>query len=67
MRVPEFLVQDFVADGRLVEVLQDYRSEPVSISLLYLDRKFKPVKVTALADFLADWFNQRNDWLPALA
>lgn len=67
MRAPEFLVQDFVADGRLVEVLQDYRSEPVSISLLYLDRKFKPVKVTALADFLANWFERRNDWLPAPA
>lgn len=67
MRAPEFLVQDFVADGRLVEVLQDYRSEPVNISFLYLDRKFKPVKITALADFLVDWFDRRNNWLPAPA
>lgn len=66
MRAPEFLVQDFVADSRLVEVLEDYRSDPVSISLLYLDRKFKPVKITALADFLADWFANRIDWLPEL-
>ena len=57
MRVPEFLVQDFVADGRLVEVLQEWRSDPASISLMYLERKFKPVKITA----------KRSDWLPALA
>jgi DNA-binding transcriptional LysR family regulator len=67
MRAPEFLVQDFVADGRLVEVLQDWRSEPASISLLYLDRKFKPVKITTLADFLSDWFARRSDWLPSRA
>lgn len=63
-RLPEFLVQDFVADGRLIEVLNDFRSEPVEISLLYLDRQFKPYKVTAFADFMAEWFASRTDWLP---
>ncbi len=62
LRVPEFLVHDYLDDNRLVEVLADYRSQPLSISLLYLDRKFKPAKVTALADFLVQWFSEHCDW-----
>jgi len=63
-RAPEFLVQDFVVDGRLIEVLQEFRSEPIDVSLLYLDRQFKPYKVTAFLDFIAEWFASRADWLP---
>lgn len=67
LRVPEFLVQDYINDHRLLEVLADYRSDPLEISLLYLQRKFKPVKITALADFLVQWFTRQRDWRPKLA
>ena len=44
LRVPEFLVQDYLHSNNLVEVLKDYRSRPLNISLLYLDRNLSQKK-----------------------
>ena len=59
-RVPEFLVQDQLKSGSLLEVLRPFRSRPMDISALYLHRKFKPAKISAFVDFLADWFEQHS-------
>lgn len=59
VRVPEFIVTDLEADGRLIEVLADFRSAPLDISLLYLQRRLNPAKVTLFADFLVDHFQDQ--------
>ncbi len=67
IRTPEFLVQDYLRAGSLVEVLRAFRSAPLDISAVYLHRQFKPAKVTAFVDFLAAYFRRKDDWLPAAA
>jgi DNA-binding transcriptional LysR family regulator len=67
IRMPEFLVQDYLADGSLLEVLEPFRSAPLDISVVYLHRKFKPAKITAFVDFLVDHFRNKGDWLPVSA
>ncbi len=64
VRLPEFLVQDHVAAGKLVEVLTAYRSAPLEISAVTLERRFRPAKITAFVDFLAAYFARQPDWLP---
>ena len=63
VRNPEFLVQDYLADGSLLEILKPYRSEPIDISAVYLYRQFKPAKISAFVDFLADYFARNGDLL----
>ena len=58
VRLPELLVTDHLAEGRLTEVLREFRSEPLDISLLYLQRRFNPAKVRSFSDFLAKHFRE---------
>lgn len=67
VRLPEFLVADFVRDGQLVEVLAHHRSRPLEISAVTQHRRFRPAKITAFIEFLAEDFARREDWLPAPA
>ncbi len=64
VRLPEFLVQDHVAAGKLVEVLTAHRSAPLEISAVTLERRFRPAKISAFVDFLAAYFARQPDWLP---
>jgi DNA-binding transcriptional LysR family regulator len=64
IRMPEFLVQDHLAAGSLLEVLAAFRSAPLDISVVYLHRKFKPAKITAFVEFLVEYFRNKGDWLP---
>ncbi|MDX1460923.1 MAG: LysR family transcriptional regulator [Xanthomonadales bacterium] len=61
VRLPEFLVRDLVADGALLEVLEPYRSPPLPVHALYLHRRFRPAKVTAFLDFMAQCFASRPE------
>ncbi len=68
VRLPEFLVNDCLAGGKLIEILPDHRSAPLDISLLYLHRRFNPAKVRAFADFLGEhfatlWSDEKHDIL----
>lgn len=56
VRLPEFLVSDHVREGRLTEILVDYRSDPLAISLLYPHRRYNPAKIRLFADFMHDHF-----------
>ncbi len=53
---PTFLISDELADGRLVEVLPDYRSIELGIYAIYPSRKFVLPKVRALVEFLSTTF-----------
>jgi DNA-binding transcriptional LysR family regulator len=62
IRNPEFLVQDLLKKGRLIEVLTAFRSAPLDISMVYLHRRFRPATLTAFADFLHTYFKNRPNW-----
>ena len=50
---PLFEVAPELRAGRLVEVLPQYRPEPVTLAIVYPHRRFLPAKVRVFADFMA--------------
>lgn len=59
---PDFLVSSYLQEGRLVEILQDYRVPPVGIYAVYLHRRFVPQKITSFIDFLAQAWQTQLPW-----
>lgn len=55
---PSFMVADDIREGRLIEVLPEYRSLDLGIYAVYPTRKHLAAKVRALINFLVDRFEQ---------
>jgi DNA-binding transcriptional LysR family regulator len=51
---PGFLVGEEIRTGRLVEVLKDYRFEPIGIYAVYPSRKHLSAKIRSFVDFLVE-------------
>lgn len=51
--VPSFAIEDRVSKGAVVPLLQDYVSEAVQVSAVYLEGRTLPRKIRALIDFAA--------------
>lgn len=66
-RLPEFLVQDHLKQGALMEVLRGFRSSPLNINAVYLERRFKPAKLSAFLEYLDEYFSRCNHWQPQRA
>jgi DNA-binding transcriptional LysR family regulator len=60
---PTFLVGEDIRHGSLVELMPQYRSVELGIHAIYPTRKFLPLKVRTLVDFLAEEFRD-PPWLP---
>ncbi|MGB1951092.1 MAG: LysR family transcriptional regulator [Marinobacter sp.] len=56
VRQPSFLLQEDLDAGRLVELMQQYRSAEMGVYAVYPTRKFVTPKVRALVDFLVAAF-----------
>jgi DNA-binding transcriptional LysR family regulator len=54
IQAPEIGVREPLARGALVEVLQRYRPEPMSVSLLYAHRRNLPKRVRVFMDWVAE-------------
>ena len=54
VHMPEFLVGDDLAAGRLVPILTDYGTLPLACSALWPSRQFVPAKVRVFVEFLAE-------------
>ncbi len=55
-QAPELSVATYLAQGELVEILQDYRIPSLAIYATYLQRRFMPAKLTTFVDFLIRYF-----------
>lgn len=53
---PDRVVNEDIAAGRLVRLLEDYNAFDLGIYVLYPHNRHLPVKVRVLIDFLKDWF-----------
>jgi DNA-binding transcriptional LysR family regulator len=53
---PTFLIGEDLRAGRLVELMPHYRSVELGVAAVYPTRKFLPLKVRRLIDFLAEEF-----------
>jgi len=54
--LPDFIVEDALADGRLVRVLQDYERSPLTLFALYPSRRHVPAKTRSFLDYLLAHF-----------
>jgi DNA-binding transcriptional LysR family regulator len=52
--LPEFLLGDDLAVGRLVPILTGYGTAPLACSALWPSRQFVPAKVRVFVEFLAE-------------
>jgi DNA-binding transcriptional LysR family regulator len=55
-QAPELSVATYLAQGELVEILQNYRIPSLAIYATYLQRRFMPAKLTTFVDFLIRYF-----------
>ncbi|MGB5776639.1 MAG: LysR family transcriptional regulator, partial [Sedimenticolaceae bacterium] len=54
--LPDFIVEDALADGRLVRVLQGRERSPLTLSVLYPSRQHVPAKTRLLIEYLVEQF-----------
>ncbi|MCG7348440.1 LysR family transcriptional regulator [Sphingomonas sp. ACRSK] len=57
-RLPDFIVDQDLADGTLVELLQDWRETNMALHLLTPPGTLRPARVEVLIEFLAERFRQ---------
>jgi DNA-binding transcriptional LysR family regulator len=51
---PSFVVEEDIAAGRLVRILNDWSVEGLNLYAIYLSRKFLPAKVRVFVDYLSE-------------
>jgi DNA-binding transcriptional LysR family regulator len=56
VQAPELSVSQYLQEGKLVEILQDYRLAALPIYATYQKRKFSPAKLTTFIEFLTRYF-----------
>jgi DNA-binding transcriptional LysR family regulator len=54
--LPDFIVEDALADGRLVRVLEGRERSPLTLSVLYPSRQHVPAKTRLFIDHLVEQF-----------
>lgn len=55
-QAPELSIVSHVEEGKLVEILEDFRIPPLSVYATYLQRRFLPAKLTTFVDFMVKYF-----------
>ncbi len=53
---PEISVAGYLAQGKLVEIMAEYRIPALEIYATYLQRRFMPAKLTTFVEFLINYF-----------
>lgn len=64
IQLPRFHVEDALQDGRLVEVLGEWASPTLSLSVLYTHRRQRSPRLRVFVDWLAEIYEQKFGPLP---
>jgi DNA-binding transcriptional LysR family regulator len=59
-QAPEISGANYVAQGKLIEILQDFRIPSLAIYATYLQRRFLPAKLTTFVDFMVKYFAENE-------
>ena len=59
-QAPELSVVNYLEQGKLVEILKDYRIPSLAIYATYMQRRFVPAKITSFVNFLGNFFAERH-------
>ncbi|RED43765.1 LysR family transcriptional regulator [Aestuariispira insulae] len=60
--LPTFTIGPALRDGRLVQILDDYKAPPIFLTLLYPPNRYHSAKLKLLIDFLYDRFGENPVW-----
>ena len=60
-QIPRIGAQDYLAQGKLVEVLKDYRAEAMPVSLIYPNRRNLSRRVQVFMDWVSSLMNEYVD------
>ena len=60
-QAPELSVVNYLEQGKLVEILKDYRMPSLAIYATYMQRRFIPAKITTFVNFLSNYFRKPNN------
>lgn len=58
--IPDFVIEEELAQGRLVSLLPEYLPRDGGIFAVYPHRRYLPRKVRAMVDYLAQWFRDHG-------
>lgn len=58
VRVPDFLAQKSLDNGRLVQLLPQYKLKPRGVFIVYPSARYLPHRTRALMEYLLDMFNK---------
>ena len=53
-RLPELYVRHFLKSGRLVPILEEYRSDPLPVWMVYPNTRYVPAKVRLFIDYFCE-------------
>lgn len=59
-QAPELSVMGYLEEGKLVEILPDFRIPSLAIYATYLQRRFLPAKLATFVEFLIKYFAENN-------
>lgn len=59
-QAPELSAANYVTEGKLIEILQDFRIPSLAIYATYLQRRFLPAKLTTFVDFMVKYFTDNK-------
>jgi len=59
-QAPDLSVMNYLEQGKLVEILPDFRIPSLDIYAIYLQRRFLPAKLATFVDFLIHYFGENN-------
>lgn len=62
IRQPTFIAYEYIANGKLVPVLQDYQAAPINAYAIYPPTRHLSRRVRQFVDFLADRFEGQPYW-----
>jgi DNA-binding transcriptional LysR family regulator len=52
VRLPNFIVNEHLKTGALVEILKDYPATPLPVHIIYMKQGLLPLKVRAFIDWM---------------
>jgi DNA-binding transcriptional LysR family regulator len=59
-QAPELSVMNYLEEGKLIEILTDFRIPSLEIYATYLQRRFLPAKLATFVNFLVKYFAENN-------
>lgn len=65
-RLPELYVRDFIASGQLAPILEEFRSSPLAVWMVYPGSRYTPAKVRLFIDYFCENIGRLAQFHPGM-